>query len=161
MKIKQLLDEDFVNYKKPSMFIGTCVCDWKCCHDGGFPETVCQNNALAKSKVIDCPDDALIKRFIANDITEAIVFGGLEPFKQYDELYGFIKKLRVDYGCHDDVVIYTGYYEQEVADQIKELSAFDNIIVKFGRYVPNRPKVFDETLGIWLVSDNQKARKIS
>ena len=30
MRIKFLVDEDFVNYKKPSMFIGFPSCTWKC-----------------------------------------------------------------------------------------------------------------------------------
>ena len=30
MKVKNLLDEDFVNFKKPSMFIATSKCDFKC-----------------------------------------------------------------------------------------------------------------------------------
>ena len=30
MRIKNLIDEDFVNYKKPSLFIGCGECDFKC-----------------------------------------------------------------------------------------------------------------------------------
>ena len=35
MIIKGIIDEDFVNYKKPSMFLGTCFCDLKCCREKG------------------------------------------------------------------------------------------------------------------------------
>ena len=34
MRIKGLTDEDFVNYKYPSMFIAVGNCDWKCCAKG-------------------------------------------------------------------------------------------------------------------------------
>ena len=33
MRLKALIDEDFTNYKKPSMFIGTISCNWKCCKE--------------------------------------------------------------------------------------------------------------------------------
>ena len=43
MIIKQLVDEDFVNYKKPSMFIGFPTCDWKCERECGH-QGLCQNS---------------------------------------------------------------------------------------------------------------------
>ena len=41
------------------------------------------------------------------------------------------------------------------------LKKYKNIIIKFGRYIPNRPKKYDNILGIDLVSDNQYAEVIS
>jgi len=41
MRIKTIKDEDFVNYKKASMFIGTATCDFKCCKEAGIPLEVC------------------------------------------------------------------------------------------------------------------------
>ena len=41
MLIKDIIDEDFINYKKPSMFIGTVKCDWKCCIEGKFDKKIC------------------------------------------------------------------------------------------------------------------------
>jgi len=35
MKLKFLIDEDFVNYKEPSMFIGFPNCTFKCDIDSG------------------------------------------------------------------------------------------------------------------------------
>ena len=46
-----------------------------------------------------------------------------------------------------------------VQDKIKELIQYKNIIIKFGRYIPNKDKRFDEVLGVWLASDNQFAAK--
>jgi hypothetical protein len=38
---------------------------------------------------------------------------------------------------------------------------FKNIIIKFGRFVPNKPHHIDEVLGIELASDNQYAKRIN
>ena len=161
MKVRQLIDEDFVNYKKPSMFVGTCYCDWKCCKDADIDDSVCQNYELKNSKIIEIDEDELIQRYLKNNYTDAIVFGGLEPFRQWDEIFTFIEALRNDYNCDDDVVIYTGYDEHELEDAIYLLSYFSNIYVKFGRFVPDDEKHYDEVLGVWLASQNQYGKKIS
>lgn len=158
MKIKGLIDEDFVNYKRPSMFISTNKCSFKCCYEAGIDISACQNNSLSKYETIEINTDELIKRYLANDITSAIVFGGLEPFDQFTEIYDFIKKLREDYRCRDDVVIYTGYYPDEIETEILMLERYPNIIVKFGRYIPNIESRYDEILGVNLASDNQYAQ---
>lgn len=159
MRILNLIDEDVVNYKKTSMFISTCFCDWKCCKEGGFPVTDCQNNQISSQKPIDIDDDKIINRYVDNPLTNAIVFGGLEPMLQFDELFTFIEKLRKK--TNDDVVIYTGYYEREIIDKIWKLQKFENIIVKFGRYVPNQNPHIDYVLGVKLANDEQYAEEIS
>ena len=68
--------------------------------------------------------------------------------------------MRIHYCCFDDIVIYTGYNKDEVKEYIYWLSDFSNIIIKFGRYIPNQEKHFDEILGVYLSSDNQYAEKI-
>ena len=93
--------------------------------------------------------------YIENSITCAIVMGGLEPFNSYEDLYSLIKKLREK--TKDDIVIYTGYYMTEIIDKIIELEKFDNIIVKFGRYAPNRESHYEPLLGVHLASDGQYA----
>ena len=60
----------------------------------------------------------------------------------------------------DPIVIYTGYKEEELIEQIKFLQQFDNIIVKFGRFIPNSPHIFDTVLGVELASNNQYAKYI-
>lgn len=159
MRIKGVTDEDFVNYRLPSMFIITSFCTFKCESESGV--NCCQNGSLSSLSSSPVPDDALISRYLSNNITKAIVFGGLEPFDQYGELYAFIARLRVEHACLDDVVIYTGYDRSEIDGEICMLSAFPNIIVKFGRYVPNQESHFDETLGVMLASPNQYAERIS
>jgi hypothetical protein len=80
----------------------------------------------------------------------------------YDELKDFLMYLRIHESCFDDVVIYTGYNEKEIKDKIDELSTlFSNIIIKFGRFIPNQDPHHDDILGVNLASDNQYAIKIS
>ena len=159
MRIKGIADEDFVNYKVPSMFISTAVCSFKCDKECGRP--ICQNSALANEGSIDTDDDYLIMRYFKNGITKAIVFGGLEPFDQWIELWRFIQKLRLQYGSRDPVVIYTGYNREEIDGEIRFLMSVPNIIVKFGRYIPDQEPHMDEVLGVKLASDNQYAVQIS
>lgn len=121
----------------------------------------CQNSSLAKSKIISYDEDELIQRYRRNPITKAIVCCGLEPFDSFSDLLLLIQKLRSVYNCNDDVVIYTGYYKEEISEQVEILREYPNIIIKFGRYVPNQQSRKDEILGVVLASDNQYAEKIS
>lgn len=159
MWLKGITDEDLVNYKIPSLFISTARCSFKCDKECGSP--VCQNSELAQMDDIHTGDDYLINRYLKNGITHAIVFGGLEPFDQWDELFTFIQKLRLQYGCKDPVVIYTGYTEEEANGWVQFLMTMPNIIVKFGRYIPNQEPHRDPILGVDLASDNQYAKQIS
>ena len=161
--IKGLVDEDFVQYKKPSMFIGTCFCDWKCCRDAGCPVTMCQNSPLANSKSKVVEFSTLYDRYINNPITKAIVFGGLEPMLQFESVMALIKYFRQK-GCKDDFVIYTGHYEDELQEEIKFIESFvkeydGKIIVKFGRFVPDQESRWNRILGVELASPNQYAKE--
>ncbi len=159
MIIKGIIDEDFLQYQKPSLFIITPICKcFKCEKEANCPG-MCQNSRLAKEQNIEVSYDTIINRFLTNDITEAIVFGGLEPFDSWNDLYNFIRKFRKQ--SDDDVVIYTGYYKNEIEDYVSQLKQFPNIIVKFGRYIPNQKPHLDPILGINLASDNQYAERIS
>ena len=153
MKIKGLITEDFVNYKKASMTIIFPYCTFKCGED------YCQNSPLTKSPIIEISINDLVNRYINNPITEAVVMQGLEPFDSWSDLKEFVKKLR-EYN-NDDIIIYTGYNKDEVIKYIKELSVYPNIIIKFGRYVPNQEKHYDDVLGVYLASNNQYAERIS
>lgn len=150
--------EDFVNYKIPSMFIISAICDWKCCEEAGLD--ICQNSSLAKQPTIEISNEKIYKYYTENKISRAIVIGGLEPMLQFNEIVDLISTFR-DNNCHDSFVIYTGYYPHEIEDLVKKLWQFDNIIIKFGRFIPNSPHRYDEVLGVELSSDNQYAIKVS
>ena len=161
MRLKTLIDEDFINYKKASMFIGTISCSGKCCVEANISLDVCQNREWIKLPTIEVSDDEICNRYIDNKLTSAIVIGGLEPFEQFEELKNFIKTLREKYECDDDIVIYSGYTSEELKDMILELKKYKNIIIKFGRFIPNSTPRYDTVLGITLISDNQYGEKIS
>lgn len=157
MRLKGLIDEDFTNYKKPSMFIIFPTCNFKCERECGVH--CCQNSELAQAPTIEITINNLIDRYLDNPITSAIVCGGLEPLDSWEELQCFIMNLR--YRTCDDLIIYTGYEEHEVQDKIQILQLYENIIVKFGRYVPNQKEHYDELIGVTLASNNQYAKRIS
>ena len=157
MIIKQLVDEDFTNYKNPSMFIGFPNCSFKCEKECG--EQVCQNSVLAQAQNIDISINDICKRYVNNDMTKSIVCGGLEPFDSFEDLYKLVKILRLY--IFDDIVIYSGYNKNEIIDKVNKLSEFCNIIIKFGRFKPNQEKHYDKVLGVYLASDNQYAERMS
>lgn len=159
MKIRNLMDEDIVNYKKTSMFIATCYCDFKCCTELGLDICICQNSPIAQSKIINMSNERIVKRYMKNKLTHAVVFGGLEPFKQFDELIELITLFREQ--TDDEIIIYTGYNKDEINNEIEKLMQFKNIIIKFGRYIPGHEVHYDDILGVNLASTNQYAEKIS
>ena len=127
MIIKGIKDEDFVNYKKPSMFIIFPTCSWKCEKECGI--ICCQNSELSQLPNIKVSVKDITKRYKKNPITKAIVCGGLEPFDSWEDLQNLIIKLRAL--TQDDIVIYTGYRYSEIYHQIDKLRGFSNIIIKF------------------------------
>ena len=159
MLIKSLIETDFVNYKKPSMFIIMPHCSFKCDKENGC--LMCQNSSLVHEPTHNIAVRTLIERYISNPITKAIIFGGLEPFDSPEELDWFIKILRWNYQKNDDVVIYTGYTEEELVNNryYKNILEYGNIVIKYGRFRPNQTPHYDEVLGVNLVSDNQYARR--
>ena len=158
IKIRGLVDEDFVNYKKPAMFIAFPYCTFKCDKECGY--SVCQNSSLVtNSENIDIDEQKIVNRYIDNPITTSIVISGLEPFDSYQDLFILIKAFREK--TLDDIVIYTGYNKNEIENSIEELKQFKNIFIKFGRFIPNQEKHYDEVLQVTLASPNQYGEKIS
>ena len=159
MIIKGLTYEDFLQYKKPSMFIIFPHCSFKC--DKEFGTQICQNWELHHEPSINVATDTVIENYLNNPITHAVVCGGLEPFDSWDDLFDFIKEFRKK--SEDDIVIYTGYNESEIEDKIKLLkeNKLQNIIIKFGRYKPNEEAHYDQILGVYLSSYNQYAVRLN
>lgn len=157
MLIKDLIDEDIVNYKKTSMFIAFPNCTFKCEKECGIK--CCQNSELALQQNISVDITTIVDRYITNPLTQAIVLGGLEPLDSWEDVVQLIHEFRKY--SEDDIVIYTGYKEEEIKEKVNYLKQYKNIIIKFGRFVPNKPHIFDPILGVNLASDNQYARKVS
>ena len=163
MIIKGLVDEDFVNYKKPSMYIAFPKCSFKCDREACC--SICQNSNLANEPDIEISNIELVSRYLRNPITKAIVMSGLDPFDTPAMLYNLVEEFRKY--TNDDIVIYTGFKESELKNLqayrifLNALQDFPNIIIKFGRFIPNQEKHYDEVLGVDLASPNQYARRIS
>lgn len=167
MEIKGIEAENFENFKAPALFIAFPRCSFKCDKEAGC--AVCQNSALASSPSIDISVEAIVDLYVSNPMTEAIVCGGLEPFDSLDDLICLILNLR--YRTPDPIIIYTGYTEEEiesmeyrVGNELKPvldiLKVYENIVIKFGRYIPNQNKHWDNLLGVELASPNQYAKTI-
>ena len=182
MKLKGVIDEDFLNYKKIAMTLEFPYCSFKCDKECG--QQVCQNSELAAAPSIEVDIDNLIVSYLHNPLTDAVVCQGLEPFDSWEDLYTFIDTFRKS--CKHDIVIYTGYTKEElkmanvtiyqfaknregtplvriptIHSPLTILKNYDNIIIKYGRYIPNQPSRYDSVLGVTLASDNQYAERIS
>lgn len=154
MKVRGLVDYDICNYKIPSIFVIFPYCTFKCDHDCGHP--VCQNSDLVNEPIINITAKEIIVRYLNNPLTHALVCGGLEPFDSKEDLYELIKAFRNV--SKDPIIIYTGYNEYELEKDIKELKRFDNITIKFGRFVPNDKGRYDANLGKIISSRNQYSK---
>ena len=157
MKIKGL-KETFNDYKKISLFISTCHCSGKCWKELNMPD-FCQNSHLNDFDDIEVSCQEIFDLYKSNKLVEALVIAGREPFDDFDDIYDLISFFREN--TNDDIVIYTGFYKHEILQQISKLSNFPNIIIKYGRFIPNDYKVHDKILGVDLASSNQYAERIS
>lgn len=157
MNILNIKAEDFVNYKKPAMFIGMGKCDWKCCIEAHIPVDICQNHDL--QDYIELEPKTIVGNYMSNTISESIVIGGLEPFNDFMNLLDLVDEFRQN--TTDDIVIYTGYYPYEITNELMYLSDYENIIIKFGRFKPDDTGYKDELLGVKLASSNQYSAKLN
>lgn len=155
MKILYIVDEDFAQYRKPSMLVAFPYCTFKCGKEN------CQNYPARNLKPKEMSAKTIVERYIKNPITKAIVFGGLEPLESMEDVKELIVAIREV--SNDTIVIYTGFNEDEekaveIISFIKEC-AYLNIIIKFGRYLPSSPPKYEPRLGVKLASSNQYAVK--
>lgn len=157
MLIKGIIDCDLINYKEPCLTIETPKCSFKCDKECGMQ--VCQNSSLASTPAINISNENIIKYFNDNPITKAICFQGLEPFDTFEDMLSFIETFRKNH--NDFIIIYTGYNKEEIQEKINKIKEYKNIIIKFGRFIPNQKNKYDDVLEITLSSDNQYAEVIS
>ena len=64
--------EDFVNYKVPSMFLITSICDWKCCKEANIDISICQNQSLVKQPTKTYSYESIYQAYVNNPITKAM-----------------------------------------------------------------------------------------
>lgn len=149
--IKGIIDEDFTNYKQASMVVLFPTCSFKCGKEN------CQNTHLLNEQNIEVNPTTIMRRFLNNPITSALIASGLDPLDSYNDLLSLVTDFRKETSV--PIVIYTGHTEQEVSQKFKELYGFKNIVIKFGRYLPGYQSHYDDTLGVYLPSDNQYAKQ--
>jgi len=151
MKLKQILHETYGDYKECSMLLIADNCINKCegCHN--------QHLLQLESKIF--PDEEIIKRFVENPLSKAIIFGGLEPMDQAEEVEKFIFTA-INMGIACPIIIYTSYNPlsyvfrcSNVMEAIKQY--LGKVIIKHGPYKKDLKPVFNEDLGVTLASSNQ------
>ena len=149
---------DLVNYKDPTFMIASGIsCTFKCERECG--ERVCQTHPRLKEEVINYTISNAIWRYDRQSLSTSITFQGLEPLDNIIQLIWFLVEFRKNH--NDKVIIWTGYTEDECEpfiNLLKELN-ISNIIIKFGRYVPNKESHFDELLGVILSNPEQYSKE--
>ena len=149
---------DLVNYVYPTFLIASGVtCTFKCERECG--KKVCQNHPLLKEEVIHYSIPNAIWRYDRQSLSNSITFQGLEPLDNMVQLVWFLIEFRKNHD--DDVIIWTGYTEDECEafiNLLKELK-ITNVIIKFGRYVPDKEPHMDELLGVQLSNEEQYAKR--
>jgi organic radical activating enzyme len=160
MIIKGIKEEDFLQYKQPSMLVAFPSCTFKCEKECPGCKGMCQNSPLTAAPNIEISAKAIVNRYMSNPISKALVCGGLEPFDTYTQLLELLTEFRAN--TDDVAIVYTGFYKEEIEHKLEYIIRFiPNVIIKFGRYIPDQEPHYDEILGINLASTNQYAEKIS
>lgn len=159
MKLKGIIDYDCTNYKEPVLTLEFPSCDFKCDKLNGCQ--VCQNSSLVKEPTIEISLKTIWELYKQNPLTKGFCLQGLEPLDSIDDVLNFIKYIRGNNFCNDPIIIYTGYNKEEVTKFIYQITNFDNIIIKWGRFIKGQNLHYDRILGVNLASDNQYAEKIT
>ena len=151
---------DFINNKKITFNILAGIsCTFKCCEAN--PE-LCHNYHLINETPIKRNIHKVIELYKSQQLSQNITFqGGLEVLDNIKQLLWFIYFFRLD--CKDDIFIWTGYTKRECDTFIKlvHMMEWENIYIKFGRFIPNNTPHFDNVIGVNLISYNQYAERIS
>lgn len=135
---------------------------------GNVGKELCQNSPLAKTPTKEIEIEKIVEDYLKNELTSAIVFGGLEWMDQFLELIECIEAFRKK--TNDDIIVYTGYDKNEIPEHLMTLKKYKNIIMKFGRFIPNQKPHYDKILRsftsfrqpVWrkIMSEDKKEWKI-
>lgn len=159
MIIKSIIDEVFSDYSKISMLLVMPKCTTRCWEKLNISPTICQNNHLHKEPNINIDNKDIIKRYLDNPLTKAIIFGGLDSWDSLDEIIEFIKEFR-QYS-QDDCVLYTGRDYDVIEKELYRFKGLGNVYIKYGHYNPNLKPIIDDLTGVSLISENQKFIKVN
>lgn len=157
--------DNITDYKETSMLLVFPYCSGKCgpkCHNYRMIGTT----KINEYNILD-----IINLYLKLETHNSVVCAGLEPFDSMLDLTNLVKCFS---SCNKncDIVIYTGYNEDEIEDNVKSLvETFDanvnkdykkSLIVKFGRFIfddsGKEVKNYSDILGINLASPNQYAK---
>ena len=123
---------------------------------------MCQNWPIRNQKIIDLGIDRVIAMYDnGSPLSHSITFQGLEPLDNLKQLLWFIYAFRKHHS--DRLCIWTGYTEEECEDlvyMLRDKMGYENIIIKFGRFIPNCESRWDPVLKLNLASPNQHGVKI-
>ena len=75
MVVKDIVAEDFVNYKKPSMFIIFPYCSFKC--EKECNKKICQNSNISQLPNIEVKNDTILLSYLSNPIIKRFTWSGL------------------------------------------------------------------------------------
>lgn len=157
MHLKAIVHEDYTNYRLPAMLLGVCYCDFKCCREDR--NSYCQNSPVFMMPTFEMSDEEIVRAYLDNPLTHAVVIAGLEPFyQQTEEVLSFAETFRK--ATPDDIVIYTGYYPDEVREPLERLRPLGNIYLKFGRFRAGDSPHLDAVLGVELANREQYGMRL-
>jgi len=144
----------FNDYKKVGLYIATPFCNFKCVKEAKEKgvEVTCHNGGLDYVSDMSA-QDVVEKHLSINPFAECIILSGLDPIDNWVETKQFINDFRKITDM--EIVLFTGYYPNEIMDKLVELEHHEDIMFKFGRFNPiNKPR-FDDLGGVKLSTGNQ------
>lgn len=147
MLIQNIIHNESVSYKRPVMRIE-------------LPSNESVNLHINEISAVVADND-IIKSYLFNESTKAIYIIG-DLITQFSEIFNFITKLRNDFYCYDNIIIFTEHNEAELNSIINALQMFRNIIIRFKNDDITQGSLthYDDSLGIY-IPDNQYAKRIS
>jgi hypothetical protein len=164
-KLMKLLSEPVIvynDYKLNALYIPIGVtCDFKCVKEAkakGLEFMECHNHEFINKEKYEMSTDEVLTKIQGNPFIECIILSGLEPMDCFKSVSDFISEFREKSDM--EIVIFTGYYANEVTDKLKTLKRYDNITFKFGRYDPSAKPRYDEVGKVTLISGNQYFSKL-
>ena len=155
----------FNDYKKTGLYLALTKCNFKCVKEAkakGLKLIECQNHSLANQKsFLNLSTQEIYDFYIStNPFIECVIMSGLDPIDSWNEgTIEFIDEFRKISDM--EIVIFTGYYPNEIEDKLNILKTYKNITIKFGRYSPEVDSRFDDIGEVNLISGNQYFQVIS